>query len=266
MPRLPWLADAARATGHPVIEVDQWQTRGTTLFNPKGVVWHHTAGAALGDMPSLNILVNGRAGLPGPLSQYGLGRSGTIYVVAAGRANHAGDGGWNGLMGNGSVVGIEAEHTGKPTDPWPVEQLDAYQKLSAQILVRPESPVALMCGHKEWAPLRKVDPTSLDMADERVRVAALIQGDDGVASSAQKMWVDFAFNAFPDVFMGDANVWYGLDEHDPQWDADFRPALSRAAAKIWKERQGHPHIAPGTGGLTVAQVKAIVESAKIDVP
>lgn len=176
--RLPWLADAARATGYPVTEIDGWQTRGSTLFTPKGLVWHHTAGPATGDMPSLGILINGRTGLPGPLSQYGLGRSGRIYVVAAGRANHAGEGDWNGLTGNGSVVGIEAEHTGRATEPWPAVQLDAYRKLSAQILSRLGSTTTLMCAHREWArnrtTNRKIDPISLNMAEERARVAALM--------------------------------------------------------------------------------------------
>lgn len=263
MARIPWLADAARATGHPVIEVSQWQTRGTTLFAPKGLLWHHTAGPVAGDMPSLNILINGRAGLPGPLSQYGLGRSGTIYVVAAGRANHAGHGGWNGLIGNGSVIGIEAEHTGKSTTPWPVAQLDAYRKLSAQILTRLGTTVENMCGHKEWAPTRKVDPISLVMVDERARVDVLMQGNGGedmrslrlaVAEAGNKGWLTATEVTY---WMGKANT-----PDDPEWQ-DFEDAWSGWKQTEWKQLQGHPHGAPTTGGVTETRVKQLIAATKL---
>jgi hypothetical protein len=104
-----------------------------------------------------------------------LGRSGTIYVVASGKANHAGAGEWKGLSGNASVVGIEAEHTGKAGHPWPDVQLDAYRKLSAEILVRLGVSADFLAGHKEWAPTRKIDPISLNMRIERQRVAALME-------------------------------------------------------------------------------------------
>lgn len=259
MARIPWLADAARATGHPVIEVSQWQTRGTTLFAPKGLLWHHTAGPVAGDMPSLNILINGRAGLPGPLSQYGLGRSGTIYVVAAGRANHAGDGGWNGLTGNGSVIGIEAEHTGKSTTPWPAVQLDAYRKLSAQILTRLGTTVENMCAHREWAPTRKVDPISLNMADERARVAALMNGDD-MASEAQKTLVGLAYNLFPEEMeqTGPPSTWVNMDEHSANWSAHFNPAISTGAQNLFLKLAGHPH---GASSGTVDQTARTAAAA-----
>ncbi len=43
-------------------------------------------------MPSLGVIRDGRPGLKGPLSQLGLGRDGAYYVIAAGRAQHAGRG------------------------------------------------------------------------------------------------------------------------------------------------------------------------------
>ena len=180
MPHQLWLADAARATGYPVVEVAGWETRGSSTFTPGGLLWHHTAGASFGDMPTLNLLIYGRADLPGPLSQYGLGRSGTIYVIAAGRANHAGDGNWRGLTGNASVFGIEAEHTGKTGVPWPDAQLDAYVKLSAEIAKRTGFDESMVCGHKEWATPagRKVDPIDLDMNDIRRRIALAMEDED----------------------------------------------------------------------------------------
>lgn len=173
MPRQLWIADAARAAGLTVVEVDGWRERGSSTFNPRGLVCHHTAGpAAGGDAPSLRTVRDGRSDLPGPLSQFVLGRSGTVYVVAAGRANHAGAGGWKGLSGNTSVFGIEAENNG--SQPWPAVQLDAYRRLAAALARGARFGAEFVCGHKEWAPRRKPDPHSIDMAAFRARVAALL--------------------------------------------------------------------------------------------
>lgn len=163
MPRLLWLPDVARDAGLEVEECDRWEDRGRTYceMKPKGVVCHHTAGPAKGDMPSLNLLISGRKNLPGPLAHYGLGRSGKVYVVAAGTANHAGSGGWQSLASNCDVVGIEAENTGK--DPWPQKQLDAYVALVAAICEHLKIHTKMVAAHREWAPTRKPDPHSMDM-------------------------------------------------------------------------------------------------------
>ena len=63
-----------------------------TMGTVRGVMCHHTAGPKDGNMPSLGIVTNGRPDLAGPLSQLCLGRDGTFFVVAAGRASHAGEG------------------------------------------------------------------------------------------------------------------------------------------------------------------------------
>jgi hypothetical protein len=183
---LTWLADVARSAGLVVVEVDGWETRGLNTMTPRGIINHHTAGASTGDMPSLHTLVHGRSDLPGPLAHLGLGRSGTVYVVAAGKANHAGDGQWDAAGGDfldfsTEVIGIEAEHTGRPDDPWPDVQLDAWRTLNAALLIHIGKPVANLCGHKEWAqppestPNRKVDPISLDMDDWRDSVSDVIR-------------------------------------------------------------------------------------------
>lgn len=140
----------------------------------KGVMCHHTAGPPSGNMPSLRVLVNGREGLAGPLSQLGLGRDGTYYVIAAGRANHAGAGEWKGITaGNSSFIGIEAENTGRVEDKWPEVQLDAYHRGVAAILSHLGRDESMCCGHKEYALPRgrKVDPHSLNMDAFRAEVA-----------------------------------------------------------------------------------------------
>src|SRR4051795_12520666 len=84
-----------RKHGLKVVEVDGWYDRGrpssTGELNPVGVLCHHTATTKSTSITNvLKLLRVGRSDLPGPLCQFSLGRDGTVYVVAAGRANHAG--------------------------------------------------------------------------------------------------------------------------------------------------------------------------------
>src|SRR5262245_61072794 len=180
---LTWLAEVLEDAGLKVAEQPGWRTRGRgDIGRVRGVICHHTAGPLTGIMPSLGIVTNGRPDLPGPLSQLCLGRDGTFFVVAAGRANHAGKGNWQGITsGNASFIGIEAENTGHisgpKADPWPDVQMDAYRRGVAAILKKLGANAIMCCGHKEYAlPVgRKPDPT-FDMDDFRFRVAAIMAG------------------------------------------------------------------------------------------
>ena len=180
-PRLLWLPDVLAGAGLKVSLVDGWETRGDErLGRILGVICHYTATPdASRNMPTLGLLVRGRSDLPGPLCQLGLGRDGTFYVVASGRANHAGRGEWNGVTtGNTSFVGIEAENSGRADDPWPAVQLDAYHRGVAAILREVGRTAASCCGHREYAlPTgRKSDP-NFCMDEFRRRVAAVLNGE-----------------------------------------------------------------------------------------
>lgn len=177
---LSWLPDVLKAAGLKVALVDGWENRGRgNVGSIVGIICHHTAGPKSGNMPSLGTLVKGRADLPGPLAQLGLGRDGTYYVIAAGRANHAGKGAWKGVStGNTSFIGIEAENTGLPNDsPWPTEQIDAYHRGVAAILAHIGRGAEWCAGHKEYAIPRgrKSDP-DFDMVAFRSSVAAIMNG------------------------------------------------------------------------------------------
>jgi hypothetical protein len=180
---LTWLPRVLLDAGLKVAEQPGWQTRGHgDVGTIQGVICHHTAGPRTGNMPSLGIVTSGRPDLSGPLSQLCLGRDGTFFVVAAGRAFHAGSGNWQGVTdGNRSFIGIEAENTGHLTgplaEPWPAVQLDAYRRGVAAILRRIGADAIMCCGHKEYAlPVgRKPDPT-FDMSDFRLHVAAIMAG------------------------------------------------------------------------------------------
>jgi hypothetical protein len=176
---LLWLPDVLKAAGLKVTLVDGWQDRGRgDVGKILGVLCHHTAGPKTGNMPSLDILVNGRPDLPGPLAQLGLARDGSYYVIAAGKANHAGKGNWKGIVnGNTHLIGIEAENTGLPDDsPWPRAQMDAYSRGVAAILTHIGQPADFCAGHKEYAlPVgRKADP-DFDMKVFRSSVAAVMK-------------------------------------------------------------------------------------------
>lgn len=174
---LIWLPQVLRDAGLKVALVDGWETRGHgDMGNVVGVICHHTAGPKNGNMPSLKTLIKGRSDLAGPLSQLGLGRDGTYYVVAAGRCWHAGPGKWKGITsGNSRFIGIEAENTGLSNDkPWPEVQMDAYRRGVAAILKHIGQGVEFCAGHKEWRK-PKIDPT-FDMDTFRADVAAILNG------------------------------------------------------------------------------------------
>ncbi len=179
-PRVTWLPDVLRGAGLKVSLVPGWETRGhDTLGRILGVICHYTATPdASRNMPTLDLLIRGREDLPGPLCQLGLGRDGTFYVVASGRANHAGRGEWNGITtGNTNFIGIEAENSGRSNDPWPAVQVDAYHRGVAAILREVGRTAASCCGHREYAlPSGRKSDVNLEMDQFRQRVATILTG------------------------------------------------------------------------------------------
>ncbi len=202
MPYLTQLAKVAHRTGHPVTEVSGWKARGHgPQPEVEGVVCHHTAGpAGGGNYPSLAVVRDGRPGLDGPLSHFGLGRDGTIYVIAAGRcwhnapstsANHT----------NSRSIGIEAENNGK--QPWPDVQLDAYRKLCAELCREFGLTASRVKGHKE-VNTQKPDPHSVNMTRFREDVAALLKGKP-VAPAKPASWTEDIVKNLPTLGPGADN-------------------------------------------------------------
>lgn len=92
-----WIADELRAAGLRVHEVQGWKNRGrpasTGAFDPKdGSTNHHTASTTskADPHPTIRTLIEGRPDLPGPLCHVSVDFLGDVWVIAAGRANHAG--------------------------------------------------------------------------------------------------------------------------------------------------------------------------------
>ena len=125
------LLRAVKASGLPYTVVGGAASRGRgTMRTPRTITIHHTATprsyARSQDYPTMNVVKNGRPGLPGPLAQLGLGRSGRVYLIASGIANHAGRSRAT-TMTNPYAIGIEAEGA---NEKWPKAQYDAYVALA----------------------------------------------------------------------------------------------------------------------------------------
>jgi hypothetical protein len=209
------LASICRAAGLRVVEVRGWRTRGHgPLTAVRTIVCHHTAGAATGNMPSLGTITNGRPGLDGPLANLGLARDGTVYVVAAGLAYHAGQV-RNASYANAYSIGIEGEGTGAA--PWPAVQIRAYATLCAALVKAYRLTPARVLGHKEvcYPVGRKTDP-NFAMAPFRTRVSSLLKAPP----PAQEAPVATADEIFTAVWKLDRIKGPMITAANPTWTAE----------------------------------------------
>lgn len=174
-----------------------------SVFGPvHGVTIHHTAGVSSG---MKNVIYNGVAGLPGPLSQDFVAKDGTLYVVGHGRCNHAGsvteavkksiiaerapnlndrNVGSETVDGNDFLYGLEIENEGDGKDPYPSKQYDVAVRWAAAHLRHHGWGANSAWGHKEIT-RRKIDPSfSMDTFRDRVK-ARLADEEEDVALSAE---------------------------------------------------------------------------------
>lgn len=166
--RVSWLDDVLRVAGLTVVELTNWQGRGPELTRVDAVICHATiTGRNVPDQNVANLLRDGHSTLPGPLCQLGLARDGRWWLICDGRGNHNG----RGQFGN-QTIGVEAFNDG--TEPWPVVQLDSYQRGVAAICKHLGLPADRVLAHAESDPGRKSDPRGIDMDAFRRRVASLI--------------------------------------------------------------------------------------------
>lgn len=187
------LADVLRAAGLKVVEVPGWKTRGRPgSFEPTRVLAHHTGGASDSRAYIDWMATDGRSDLKPPLAQLGLDRKGTWYVMAAGRANHAGRckpihglkayAGRDYGDGNAQMVGVEAMNTG--SEGWSSAQYDSYVIGTAALTNHYGWAPPL--GHKETSTSGKWDPGLVDM-DEFRRDVAASEGDEMAAADVQEI-------------------------------------------------------------------------------
>ena len=160
-----------RARGFTVVEVPGCWTRGRRrnggpaedFVSIETLTIHHTATGGSADYASLNLVTNGRPDLAGPLCNYGLGRKGTVYFVAAGAANHTGAT-WKLRESNKYAVGHECENDGLG-EPWSEDLVESLTALVQEERVEFGVVRDDVLGHREICTPsgRKPDPAHFDM-------------------------------------------------------------------------------------------------------
>lgn len=179
-----WMLPVLRDAGIDVKTVSGWESRGrpptTGGFDPYAVGNHHTGTSALGAHPSLGLVTRGRSDLPGPLCQILLARNGVAWLVAAGRANHAGVSSGPGKLkagdGNWQMVGIEVETSGMEamTD----DQWATLPRINAALLKHMGNGHLYSFLHETWSITGKWDLAehghTIDLGEFRDKVRAQI--------------------------------------------------------------------------------------------
>lgn len=243
MARITWLADVLRAAGCQVREDDQsWKTRGSSTFEPRGLIIHATAGGlAQGNDSAYNVLVNGRQGLAGPISQVMVERgTGRWRPVCSGRSNHALTG-WGGNcsgLGNVNLIGIEFHHANTAAEPWTEQMLDNYARGAAAICRHMGWGVNRIALHKEHQPGDKSD-TTFDGNAFRARVQRYLTGtplEDDMPLSDDDVRKNWAWDLQDDIG--------GVKKVEPAYKvllraADGADAIRAAVAEI-KAAQAAP--------------------------
>ena len=167
-----WLPDALRPAVANLVEYPGWRNRGHGDFKDiRGVMVHHTGGPA-----SARSIADGRPDLAGPLSQLHIARDGTVTIIAAGVAWHAGSGSYPWLptnMGNWHLIGIECEwpyrggigERNAHEEPWRREQILAIRNTCAALLQWLRFGTDRLIGHKDYAGRAqgKWDPGNMSM-------------------------------------------------------------------------------------------------------
>lgn len=175
-----------RAHGVPVKFHPGWESRGNGQSSAyQGLIWHHTATGFSVNAPS--ILVNGRPDLRGPLCNTSGNSDGSITIVAAHPANHAGASGGR-SMGplpktgsfNRLVWGHEIVYPGvQPMTDAQYRSATILGAVVSQILGRPN---ADWCrGHMETSITGKWDPgfangRTYDLNKMRADTVAVMRG------------------------------------------------------------------------------------------
>jgi hypothetical protein len=181
------IVNRLRARGVVVHEWAGWQGRGNGQAEGYvGGLIHHTA-TAYGMAPA--VLVNGRSDLPGPLCNFAGNHDGTLTVIAAGPANHAGASGGR-SMGplpvtssfNRRVVGLEIVYPGSsPMTPAQYRTACVWARVVADVCGGGN--VDSVRAHAETSVTGKWDPgfapsRTIDMARFRRDAAGAGNGAD----------------------------------------------------------------------------------------
>jgi len=276
MARLLWLADVLRGAGLTVVEVPGWQTRsaaedpGGANYGPvRGAIIHETRSPRIAsDAAEIDILVNGRVGLSGPIAQLYLGRDGTWHVVASGTCHHVrtGWGGYHRGYGNDRLLGIEPAHTvsvdasGKRLETWAQkpQQYTSYVRGVAAIVKHTGWPVSAVVGHKEHQPGDKPDP-EFDMGKFRADVQAATAGTFPPLQEVPDMLVLFTDEG--KKWVGDGVTRRQLTDAEA---SDLQHIASKGALKltVWADMAEVAN--PGAFGAVPVVPEAVLSEAQVE--
>ena len=164
MPVGPDLYDRLLALGLNVRAVKGWRSRRTPgPFEAVGIMLHDTVRPEC-----IELIVNGRPGISGPLANLLISKDGSVDLVAGSRCHHAGNGARevleeviagikpgadastrrlrDSVRGNTYFYGIEVDNRSDGADPYPGAQIEALVS----------SCVAFRKMHPEWHGFREI--------------------------------------------------------------------------------------------------------------
>lgn len=201
------VANGLRARGIVVHFADGYWDRGNgqNWNGPQGAIMHHTASGYANALPGTgiyNVLCNGRPDLDGPLCNSAGNQDGSVTIIAAWPANHAGASGGSWARPfpdtnnfNNMVWGHEIVYPG--TQPMREAQFNTMVVLGRVIcdLLRKDS--SWIRGHYETSVTGKWDPGFAegqwyDMNDVRNRITNLGPGGgaDDMYEDADRWFID----------------------------------------------------------------------------
>jgi hypothetical protein len=229
MANIPWLADVLRAAGVQVVEHGDWRNRYRPgSFAPIGVLWHHTAAtsSASNPHPALNVCINGRSDLPGPLCQALVDYHGVFHVISAGRCNHAGTSRGSGPIpagdGNTMLIGWEIDYNGV-NQQMTAAQYNASVKATVAVLKQIGRDASYVRGHRETSTSGKIDPSFINLDTLRAEIQALLNGPQPPA------WSSIVDNTTAGRFTASAN-WGSSSYSAQRYGENYRFAEPVAAS------------------------------------
>ena len=220
-----WLGKELAAAGLEVREVAGWENRGrpasSGAFDPRGIVTHHVGARTSATNPTagLQLLVDGRPDLRGPLAHVATDYLGRVWLIAAGRANVNGPSrgvpGFPERDGNAVLLGDEVMTDG--TQPLPAAQRHAIAVVNLVVATHYGTPLEHLYRHADISRSGKWDLGQLSTAQLRADARTLVRRPTPATpvvtpQEAPTMIVVVKDNAH-------VHTWDGY--HDPLWVRDI---------------------------------------------
>lgn len=258
--------DILRAAGIVVHETPGWQARGNGHRSAyEGGLVHHTAtghGMALPGTGAGRLLMDGRPNLSGPLCNYAGNEDGSLTVIAAHPANHAGASGGRSMgplprtkLFNKHVLGLEIVYPGtQPMHEAQYRAAVAWARAVVQVCGRGD--VQRIRAHAETSITGKWDPghapgQTIDMTAFRNAVASQQEAD---LTPDEHTMLQFLYDRVKGIM---PQRWYAPDPNSP--------------GKVVEVGQGAPeakaaHVLDTLDGNFILRQLAGQANGKVDTP